>query len=258
MSVGVAVDVQNMSFAYHPGVPIFDRISWRIEEGDAWAVIGPSGCGKSTLLYLLAGLRLADCGVVSVDGSPVTETRPTTGLILQEYGLLPWARARENVALGMRVIGRPAPERREVVDYWLERLGLSDVAGHYPGQLSGGQRQRVAIARTLAVQPTLLLMDEPFSSLDALTREELQDLTVSLGWERDVTTVLVTHSIEEAVFLGQRILVMNQPPMTSGWIVDNPEARETGYRQTANFYDRCAYVRRLVNEARNGVAPEAG
>ena len=217
-----------MAFAYHPDAPLFDGLSWRIEEGDSWAVIGPSGCGKSTLLYLLAGLRLPNSGTILVDGSPITAPRPTTGLILQDYGLLPWIRASENVALGLRIRGAPSAQRREKVDQWIEHMGLSHVANHYPGELSGGQRQRMGIARTLAVEPTLLLMDEPFSSLDAFTREELQDLVVDLGLDKTLSSVLVTHNIEEAVFLGRRILVLGQPPILSGHVMENPQAREVG------------------------------
>ena len=252
-----AVDVRDMAFAYGPGAPLFNGFSWRVAEGSAWVVIGPSGCGKSTLLYLLAGLRHPSGGVVEVDGTSVSAPRPTTGLILQDYGLLPWATARENVALGQRIRGVAPARRREIVDQWMERLGLSHVAHHYPGQLSGGQRQRVAIARTLALQPTLLLMDEPFSSLDAMTREELQDLVVELGRDNKTTTVMVTHSIEEAAFLGKRILVLGRPPILSGYEMENPQAREAGYRQRPEFHDVCARLRRLIYEGRNGVAPKA-
>jgi NitT/TauT family transport system ATP-binding protein len=233
-----------------------------VERDDAWAVIGPSGCGKSTLLYLLAGLRQPSSGNVQVNGQALPRPRPQTGLILQDYGLLPWATVADNAALGLRVRrfygpdGRHAPsgdriqptEIDERVTYWLERLGIAQLRDQYPAQISGGQRQRTAIARTLAMNPDLLLMDEPFSSLDALTREDLERLTVELRQETGVTTVVVTHNIEEAVYLGQRLLVLRQPPHREAVIIDNPAAGQPGYRHDATFQEHWNLVRDMLRQ----------
>ena len=256
------IDIRDLTFSY-PGQPaLFEEFSWHVADDEAWAVIGPSGCGKSTLLYLLAGLRQPNSGEVWIGGQKLVRPRPRTGLILQDYGLLPWATVTQNVALGLRVRrfygpdGRHAPtgarirsqeiERR--VDAWLARLGIAALGGQYPAQISGGQRQRAAIARTLAMNPDLLLMDEPFSSLDALTREDLERLTLELREETGVSTVVVTHNIEEAVYLGQRLLLRRQPPHHEALIIENPGGRSPGYRTQPEFQERCNQVRDLLGD----------
>jgi NitT/TauT family transport system ATP-binding protein len=242
------IDISGLSFGYDGSAALFAEFNWKIGQGESWAIIGPSGCGKTTLLYLLAGLRKPRAGSVQILGQPVSQPRPSTGLILQDFGLLPWASARENVELGLKIRRMPLEQRRSVVGDWLHRLDIEDVADRYPNQMSGGQRQRVAIARTLAIEPDLLLMDEPFSSLDALTRESMQNLVVELGIEGTLTSVLVTHNIEEAVFLGRRILILHEPPIGTARIVDNPQAGELGYRHQPTFYAKCDEVRQSVEE----------
>jgi NitT/TauT family transport system ATP-binding protein len=221
-------------------------------------VIGPSGCGKTTLLYLLAGLRAPTGGHILIDGQPLTRPRPHTGLILQDYGLLPWATVGENAAIGLQVRNFYGPDGTHAprdyrpsneVNPWLQRLGLTAVAGQYPAQISGGQRQRTAIARTLAIQPDLLLMDEPFSSLDALTREDLQDLTLELCAEQKLTLVIVTHAIEEAATLGKKVLVLSLPPNRQPVIVDNPAAGSPGYRQSPAYQSTCQALRTRMESA---------
>jgi len=240
--------VSELGFGYQEQAPLFRAFTWAVACGESWAIIGPSGCGKTTLLYLLAGLRSPHTGSVTVGGEPVLKPRRQTGLILQDYGLLPWATVAENVALGLQIRDVPVAERQQTVERWLARLGIAELADQYPGQISGGQRQRAAIARTLALEPDLLLMDEPFSSLDALTREGLQNLVVELGLEGSLTTVLVTHSIEEAVFLGRRILVLPAPPIATAQVIENPSAGGIGYRGDAEFYRQCSQVRRAVEQ----------
>ena len=242
------IEARDLTFSYSGGEALFRGFDWRVAKGEAWSVIGPSGCGKTTLLYLLAGLRLPSAGSVTVNGQPLLKPRLATGLILQDYGLLPWATAYENVALGMRIRGAPSAQVREQARRWMERLGIAHVAAHYPAQLSGGQRQRAAIARTLALGPDLLLMDEPFSSLDSLTREEMQDLALELGLGGSVTTIIVTHNIEEAVLLGRRILVLANPPIASGQTLDNPRAGRREYRADPAFLEMCREVRGRVQE----------
>lgn len=257
----VMVEASNLTFAYADQPPVFDGFTWTVAAGEAWCIIGPSGCGKSTLLYLIAGLRRPAAGSIRVDGQPLPRPRASTGLVLQDYGLLPWSTVWENVALVMRM-GRfyrnkqsggdgPRPYPRpdiqpEQVDRWLTRLGIADVRDKYPAQISGGQRQRAAIARSLLQGPDLLLMDEPFSSLDALTREDLQRLTVELRQETGVTTIVVTHIIEEAAYLGRRILVLTRPPNTAPRIVENPGAGDVEYRGQPAFWQQCAELRGLL------------
>jgi len=245
--VSLRAELRQVTFGYRPEQTLYQGFSWQIMAGESWSILGPSGCGKSTLLYLLTGLRRPTAGPVLVDGREVIKPRPTTGLILQDYGLLPWATVWENVRLGLRLRGVPQAEQARRIAYWLERLGIASLRDHYPGQLSGGQRQRTAIARTLVFQPNFLLMDEPFSSLDALTREDLQGLVLELIREQGLTTVLVTHNIEEAVFLGQRILVLTRPPITRPLIVDNFHDNYAAYRAHPTFLQRCTQVRALLD-----------
>jgi NitT/TauT family transport system ATP-binding protein len=254
------ISIQDLTFAYPEQPAIFEDFNWHAAADEAWSVIGPSGCGKSTLLYLLAGLLQPSEGEIRIFGQPLTRPRPRTGLILQEYGLLPWATVAQNAALGLKVRrfygpdGRHAPEGERLpkdqvvsrVDDWLERLGIADVRDQYPAQISGGQRQRTAIARTLTMNPDVLLMDEPFSSLDTLTREDLERLTIELRAETGVTTIVVTHNIEEAVYLGQRLLVLQQPPHREALIIDNLESGQPDYREQPGFQLHCNRVRELL------------
>jgi NitT/TauT family transport system ATP-binding protein len=252
------IELHSICFAYPDGADVFEDFTWQVETGEAWAVLGPSGCGKTTLLYLLAGLRYPSSGEIRIGGEALVKPRPRTGLILQDYGLLPWATVRENVGLGLRVrrfygpdgVHAPhddrIPQTDERIQPWLDRLGLSPIAESYPGQISGGQRQRAAIARTLALNPDLLLMDEPFASLDAPTREGLQALTIELRAERALTTVVVTHAIEEAALLGQRILLLGSIPNREAVTFENFEATSTEYRGSANYISICNRLRKAM------------
>jgi ABC-type nitrate/sulfonate/bicarbonate transport system ATPase subunit len=255
------IELQSVSFQYSAKAPIFQDFEWRAARGQAWSVIGPSGCGKSTLLYLLAGLRQPQQGQVLIHGEAITRPRPLTGLILQDYGLLPWATVRENASLGLRIRkfygpdGTHAPSAEEVRDIqartgnWLDRLGLEHVQDQYPGQISGGQRQRTAIARTLALNPDLLLMDEPFASLDAPTREDLQRLIWTLRREHELTTLIVTHAIDEAALLGEHILVLDKPPNTTPTVIANPNASQPDYAGSNQFIQVCQLLRQALESA---------
>lgn len=246
------IQVESLTYAYPHNPPVFKDFNWSVDRGEAWAVLGPSGCGKTTLLYLLAGLIFPASGRILIDGETLVRPRPRSGLILQEYGLLPWATVRQNAELGLRIRsfygpdGKHAPEDfhpTENVSTWLARLGIDAQAEKYPGQISGGQRQRAAIARTLALKPDLLLMDEPFSSLDAPTREGLQILTKELANEHRLTLVMVTHAIEEAAVMGQKILLLATPPNTQPCVIHNPGANEPAYRDTVAYLDLCRELR---------------
>lgn len=223
---------------------VLEGFDLALPPGSATAVIGVSGCGKSTLLQVLAGLLPATSGTVRVAGSPVAGVRPGTGLILQSLGLFPWKTVAENVALALDPLGVPAVEARRRTAEALADLGLEAVAAKYPAQLSGGQAQRTAIARTLVRKPDLLLMDEPSASLDALTREEFQDLVLELHRTHPTTLVVVTHGIEEAVVLGQSIVVMEKarPPQ----ILLNPLFGRPELRADPGFGPFCQQVRRAL------------
>ncbi len=229
-------------------VRALDSLGLAVDDGEPVAVIGPSGCGKSTMLLLAAGMLTPSEGEVLVAGSRVEGPRLKTALILQEYGLLPWKTALHNAALGLEIRGLPRGEVRERALASLDRVGLAEFADVYPGELSGGMRQRLGLARALALDADLLLMDEPLSALDALTREDLQDVLLELWRSRGHAAVLVTHSIEEAVFLGRRIIVMSPRPGTVAALIDNAEMGERSYRNTSAFYEQCARVRTLLAE----------
>jgi NitT/TauT family transport system ATP-binding protein len=217
--------------------------SFELGQGEPVALIGPSGCGKSSSLLLAAGLLRPTEGSVCIAGEEVAKPRLTTAFILQDFGLLPWKTARENAGLGLRIRHFSRTERLERTERALGQVGLSEFARAYPGELSGGMRQRLALARALALDVDLMLMDEPLSALDALLREDLQDLLLGLWRTRGYAQLLVTHSIEEAVFLGRRIVVMSPRPGRVAAIIENPGMGAADYRGTEDFYRVCQQVR---------------
>jgi NitT/TauT family transport system ATP-binding protein len=221
-----------------------------IGRGESCVVIGPTGCGKTSLLYLLAGLLGPTSGRVLVDGLPLDSIRRETSLILQQHGLFPWKNAFANASLGLTIRGADKRETKEKTRALMEKLGIWDIRLSYPAQLSGGQRQRVAIARSLATGPDLLLMDEPFSALDAMTRESLQDLLLELWREECFTFVLITHSIEEAVFLGQHIVILSPRPGKVIHVMENPGIGERGFRFSDSFHGMCSEIRRIMEDLR--------
>jgi len=224
------------------------NINLNIKENSTCAIIGPSGCGKSTLLYGIAGILKPISGKIEILGEEVRENRINTGLILQNYGLLPWKTVWDNVALGLKIRKANKSSIIEKVEALLKELEIENYRDKYPVQLSGGQRQRVAIARTLTINPDLLLMDEPFSSLDALSRENLQNLVLKIHKENKVTIVFVTHNIEEAVFLGQKIVVMKKGSGKIKHVVENPYFGDYTLRNKSDFYRICREVRGLMEE----------
>jgi len=234
--LGLTYPAQGREAAAAGGTVALSDLDLAIAQAEPVSVIGPSGCGKSTLLLAIAGLVSPSSGELLVSGEAVVGPRLRTALILQDFGLLPWKTVRRNAELGLTIRDVPAAERRARGDRALADVGLAEVGDSYPAELSGGMRQRVAIARALALEADLLLMDEPLSALDALTREDLQDLLLELWTERGMTMLLVTHSIDEAVFLGRRIVVMTPRPGRVAAIIDNPSMGTEGYRQTAEFH----------------------
>jgi NitT/TauT family transport system ATP-binding protein len=254
------IAINNLTFAYSGQEPIFKAFNLTVDRGDAWSVIGPSGCGKSTFLYLLAGLRRLMSGTILIDGAPILRPRPRTGLVLQDHGLLPWATVRENARLGLSIWnfygadGKHAPADKKLgadkadqrVDYWLEKLGMAALKNEYPGRLSRGQRQRTAIARTLAMEPDLLLLDEPFSALDAPTREELENLITRLNREANITCIIVTHDIEVAVVMGRKILALREGFNHELFILENACAGIFDKRNQTAFHNQCAELRKTL------------
>ncbi len=238
------LSIRSCTAAYKAAV-VFSKLSLNVYPSETAVIIGPSGCGKTTLLFLAAGLKEPLAGTVTIDDTVVRSGDPRIGVILQNYGLFPWLSVSENVALGLKIAGVAKAERREMVEHQLENVGLSGSGEKYPKELSGGERQRVAIARTLIREPALLLMDEPFSALDAITRENLQELLIGLLSERNIITLLVTHSIEEAVFVGTSVYIMSRT--ASGSLVkvlDNPEKRDRFYRENPLYFSQIGDVRK--------------
>lgn len=240
------IALEDVTFGYHADQPIIHDFSWQITAGETWSVLGPSGSGKTTLLYLLAGLRQPQRGTVRFRGETLTKPTTDVGLMLQDYGLLPWMTAERNVQLGLKIRRVPRARRYQIRREWLERMNIGHVAKKYPAQLSGGQRQRVALARVLALETDVLLLDEPLSAVDELTRERLQQTLRAITRELGVTMVMVTHSVEEAALLTQNVLVFPEnAPLNDPIVMRSPFAgqSEMPRRTDADFQNYCAEIR---------------
>ncbi len=242
------LQARDLHLAYPDGPAVLDGLDLDLAPGRTVAVVGPSGCGKTSLLYLLCGLAAPDSGTVSLDGRPVTGPTPDISILLQDYGLLPWKTVLANVALGLEIQGVPRAKREDRARQLLAELGLAGRERDLPARLSGGEQQRVAIARAFAHEPRVLLLDEPFSSLDAQTRERLQ-LTLLTTWQtRRTPYVLVTHSLEEAAFLGGRIMVLGGRPARVIACLDNPGFPDLDCRARPEFHALVTKLRRLLAE----------
>jgi len=206
-----------------------DDVSLDVQNGEFMVIVGPSGCGKSTLLDLLAGLTKPSRGQITLDGEPIQGPALDRGIVFQQYALFPWRTALGNVEFGLEAKKVPAHERRQIAQDYLELVGLSGFEQRYPHELSGGMKQRVAIARSLAYDPEVLMMDEPFAALDAQTREILQNELLGI-WEKSGKTILfITHGIDEAVVLGQRVAIMTSRPGRIKHVIEiPPELRQAG------------------------------
>jgi NitT/TauT family transport system ATP-binding protein len=209
-------------------VPALQDINLVLSQGEFVCLLGPSGCGKSTLLNSIAGFIQPSTGEIVVDGRPVTGPGPDRGVVFQEYAIFPWMTVDRNIAFGLEIKGISGPEIRERVDALLDKLGLREFRDRYPKDLSGGMRQRVAIARLLAIDSPVMLMDEPFGALDALTRRTLQDELLRIWRESGKTVLFVTHSIEESLYLADRIVVMTYRPgsIKRNQVVTMPHPRD--------------------------------
>ncbi|MEU8247812.1 ABC transporter ATP-binding protein [Nonomuraea sp. NPDC048916] len=229
-----------------------DRIDLDIRDGEFLTLVGPSGCGKSTLLDLIAGLTPPSSGQIAIDGVPVTGPGLDRGIVFQQYALFPWRTAAGNVEFGLEAKAVPKRERAERARHFLDLVGLAGFEERYPHELSGGMRQRVAIARSLAFDPDVLLMDEPFAALDAQTRESLQEELLRIWEKTGKTVVFITHGIDEAVYLGQRVAVMTSRPGRIKEVVEVAfDSRAGDLRAEARFGE---YRHHLWNLLRDEVA----
>jgi NitT/TauT family transport system ATP-binding protein len=229
---------------------VVDDVSYDIHDGDFIAVIGPSGCGKTTMMSMLAGFQKPTIGKVLFDGRPVKGPGPERGVIFQEYGVFPWLTVKENIAFGLKLKANHVPtgEQNQICDHYLALMGLSDFANSHPKHLSGGMRQRLAIARAYAVKPQFLLMDEPFGALDAQTRANMQNLLLKVLATEGKTVMLITHSVDEAIYLASRIVVVTARPARIKEIIEVPFAypRDESLQERPEFGGLRSYIRELV------------
>ncbi len=232
------------------GIEALGGINLEIREGEFFAIVGPSGCGKSTFLEIVAGLTKPTSGSIYIDGRPVDSPDHNRSIVFQGYALFPWRTVMENIAYGLEEKGVPKPKRKTICNEYISLVGLGGFEEHYPYQLSGGMKQRVAIARALAYDPDILLMDEPFAALDAQTREILQAEVLRIWNGTKKTVIFVTHNIEEAVFLADRIAIMSARPGIIKHIIEvqlsRPRFEEQ--RTSADLIQIRQEIGRLVRE----------
>jgi len=240
---------------------VVDGIGFDVRQGEFVSIIGPSGCGKTTLLNIVGGFVQPTRGQVLLDGAKVSGPGPDRGFIFQEYGVFPWLTVRGNIEFGLRLVAnaRHAPRRAAIVERYLSLMGLKDFADHHPKHLSGGMRQRLALARAYAVQPEFLLMDEPFGALDAQTRTAMQDLLLQVLASEGKTVLLVTHSVDEAIYLSSRIVVVTARPARVRTIIDVPFSypRHESVHEDYRFAELRARIRELVMEEYEAQAKQA-
>ncbi len=223
------IKVNNISKVYNNKKIEFkslESVNLTIKKGEFICLLGPSGCGKSTLLNIIAGFDKASIGEIFIDDKQVTQPSPNYVTIFQDYGLLPWRSVKKNVELGLESKKISKEERSRIADEFIELVGLSKFSKHHPTELSGGMQQRVAIARALSVDPEIIFMDEPFGALDAMTRMSMQDEISNIWEQKKKTIIFVTHDIEEAVFLADRIVIMTPGPGKVKSIIDVPIDRK--------------------------------
>ncbi len=253
-------DVDKSFASRHGTISIMSGITFSVADNDFLAIVGPSGCGKSTLLRLIQGLDRPTAGTIRFRGKPITSVAQQMAMVFQNFALFPWLTVKQNVALGLEARGA-APERIEaVVERYIGVTGLVGFEEAYPRELSGGMRQRVGLARALAVEPAVLLMDEPFSALNALTAESLREEVLQL-WQDPAlppeAVILVTHNIEEALLMADRVLVLSRRPgrVLAGVLVRLPRPRD---RKSAAFYELTDYVYSLITEGGAKLPETAG
>lgn len=244
---------ENVSLAFDTSkgrMQVVNDVTYDIYDGDFIAVIGPSGCGKTTMMNMLAGFQKPTTGRVIFDGRDVEGPGSERGVIFQEYGVFPWLTVKENIAFGLKLRANhvPAAERDSICAHYLALMGLADFANAYPKHLSGGMRQRLAIARAYAVKPQFLLMDEPFGALDAQTRSNMQTLLLEVLAAEGKTVMLITHSVDEAIYLANRIVVVTARPARIKQIIDVPFGypRDESIQSRPEFAEMRSHIRELV------------
>lgn len=240
---------------------VVDDVSLDIRQGEFVSIIGPSGCGKTTLMNVVGGFVKPTRGRLLLDGKPVQSPGPDRGVIFQEYGVFPWLTVRGNIefGLGLGANKRLAGQRAEIAQRYMALMGLTDFADHFPKHLSGGMRQRLAIARAYAVQPEFLLMDEPFGALDAQTRSAMQDLLLQVLGAEGKTVLLITHSVDEAIYLSSRIVVVTARPARVRTVIEVPFGypRDESVHEDPRFAALRAQIRTLVMEEYEAQARQA-
>ena len=238
-----------------------DGIDLEIRQGEFVSIIGPSGCGKTTLLNMVGGFVKPTRGRVLLDDATIDGPGPDRGVIFQEYGVFPWLTVRGNIEFGLRLAAArvSGAQRTEIVDRYMALMGLADFADHFPKHLSGGMRQRLALARAYAVKPEFLLMDEPFGALDAQTRTAMQDLLLQVLATEDKTVILITHSVDEAIYLSSRIVVVTARPARVRTVIDVPFGypRDEAVHEDPRFALLRAHIRTLVMKEYEAQARQA-
>ncbi|PRY20978.1 NitT/TauT family transport system ATP-binding protein [Aliiruegeria haliotis] len=254
-----SISIRNVAHGFGPTkseVPVLEPTSLEIDAGEFVCVLGPSGCGKTTLMNMVAGLVLPREGEIDVGGEIVKGPSPARGVIFQEFALMPWKTVLGNIDFGLRMKGVPRAERRRIAQHHIDLVGLSGSEDLYPRQLSGGMKQRTAIARAYAVEPEVLLMDEPFGALDAQTRAVLQDDLLKSWQQLGQTVMFITHDLDEAFYLASRVLVMSKRPGTivADIKVDIPYPRTPEIRFTEQFTEMKAQAWQLIEAQHNAAA----
>jgi NitT/TauT family transport system ATP-binding protein len=254
------IEAQNLTLCFRPKnrepVTALTDLNVAVDRGEFVSIVGPSGCGKSTFLNIVLGLIKHDSGTLQFNGTPITGPSQERAMVFQEFGLLPWRTVTANVELGLELKGVPAAERAQRAAELIKLVGLNGFEGHYPHELSGGMKQRVGLARALATEPEVLLMDEPFAALDAQTRDLMQTELLQI-WERTKKTVLfVTHSIEEAAYLSDRVIVMTARPGRTKDVlkIELPRPRDYEMRLTTEFNEIKSRIWEVLKEELNSRA----
>lgn len=243
------LEIRNLDVKYkQDDVYVLKDINLQLNSGEINVFIGPSGCGKSTLLNVISGIIDNYNGEVLLNGERIKLQSQVLGLVPQNFGLLPWKNVYDNICLGLKIKKQSILEYKENIEHIMQKLSIQDLKKRYPNQLSGGQKQRVAIARAFIMDLTLLLMDEPFSALDAITREDTQQLFLDVWKEKKSTTLFVTHSVDESVFLGKKIIIMSKNAGKIVGIIENTSFGLEKPRSTTEFFNTTETIRKIIKE----------